>query len=171
MTEKNQENPNITTSIELSRKFEFYFIALVFTILGLSVQTASIVREYYQYVFEILAWVSLLVSGLAGLSRLEWLPVAYQHYGCSEIEKNNLNVISQGLEGRTVINEKGQAWPGANLNNAKQELENQIKKRDKEISEIEKRTTMKYQIHKWAFVVGIISLVVSRSILHLMKIF
>ena len=171
MNNKNQENPNITIARELSQKFEFYFIALVFTILGLSVQTASIIKDYYQYVFEILAWCLLLVSGLSGLSRLEWLSIAYRHYGSAEVEKNNLNAMNQGLGGRTIINEEEREWTNEELHQAKLRLEQQKIKREIESNKVDRRTVIKYRIHKWAFVIGAISLVISRVILNLKKIF
>lgn len=171
MSNSNNENANITIARELSQKFEFYFIALVFTILGLSVQTATITKENYQFIFEILAWCSLLVSGLAGLSRLEWLPIAYRHYGSAEIEKRNLNAMNQGLEGRPIINEEVKEWTEEELNKAKLELKNQLDKRNTEINKVDKCTILKYRIHKWAFIIGICSLVVSRIILNLRKIF
>ena len=163
------ENPNITISRELSQKFELYFIALVFTILGLSIQTSSITNHWYQYVFEILSWFFLLVSGLFGLSRLEWMPVAYRQYGASDIEKNNLNKLNQGLAGRMMIDENGKKFTEDELLKLKQELSDQIVKRGNEIEKVDKKTGIAYQIHKWAFVAGIISLFISRSILVITK--
>jgi len=63
--DKNQE-----ISIQTQQKFEFYFLALVFTVLGLSIQT-SVFSSKLQSAIEIAAWAFFLISGLAGLSRME----------------------------------------------------------------------------------------------------
>lgn len=56
-------------------KFEFYLIGLVFTLLVLSIQTAKFGQSNLSNFFELSGWVSLAVSGLFGLSRLEYIPV------------------------------------------------------------------------------------------------
>jgi hypothetical protein len=63
-------------SRELQEKFELYLLALIFTILGLAIQTAKLGANRVVDVLEVLGWLSLVVSGLIGLSRLEWVPVA-----------------------------------------------------------------------------------------------
>ena len=56
-------------------KFQFYGVALVFTILGLSIQTATFDGHIIARICELFSWLMLLVSGLSGLSHLEWNPV------------------------------------------------------------------------------------------------
>lgn len=172
MNGKNQENPNITIAREISQKFEFYFIALAFTILGLSVQTASVTKECGQYFFEFFAWGSLLISALAGLSKIEWSSVVYLLYGSLEIEGNHLKEINQDLlKGSHSINENGEEWTDDKLREVKNQSESKISKGKIRVDNIEKWSKVKYKIHKWAFVAGVSSLVISRIILNLNKIF
>lgn len=166
MNKSTPEDGNLKIAIELSQKYDFYFLALVFTVLALSVQTAEVINEYYQYFYEIGAWTLFSISGLAGLSRLEWLPNAYIHYSSSEIEKNNLKAVKNG----NIMNEKGETWPSESLSKAENNLERQIKKREKEIGRIERSSLIKYRWHKWCFILGIFSLIISRAIFQLIKI-
>lgn len=64
-------------AIELRAKFEFYLLALTFTILGLSIQTAEFGRYLSADAFELAGWLALFVSGTTGILRAEWVPVAY----------------------------------------------------------------------------------------------
>jgi hypothetical protein len=102
---------------------------------------------------------------------LEWLPIAYRHHGSQEIEKNNLSTINQGIQGRPIIDSTGEEWTDEQLQKSKNELEEQISKRSKKIATLEKSTMLKYKIHKWGFVIGLISLIVSRTIINLSRVF
>lgn len=61
--------------------FELYVLGLTFTILGLSVQTASFGVALLADSAELLGWVSLLISGLFGLHRGLWKPNLYNVMG------------------------------------------------------------------------------------------
>jgi len=97
-------NPNLEIAQKLQERFEFYLIALAFTILGLSIQTASFSRNPVPDMLELSAWCSLLISGLVGLSRLEWIPVAYKaHEEVVEI-KGELERLREALrQGHTEV--------------------------------------------------------------------
>ena len=56
-------------------KFEFYVISLVFTLLALSIQTSKFGSSNIADASELSGWVSLLVSGLAGLWRMQFVPI------------------------------------------------------------------------------------------------
>src|SRR5262245_61962142 len=73
---KNAET-NLDVARKLQEKYEWYFLALIFTVLGLSVQTAKLGHSFGADIFEVMGWVSLLVSGIAGLSRVELAPKQY----------------------------------------------------------------------------------------------
>ena len=60
--------------VRLQNRFDFYAVALAFTLLGLSVQTARFGQGHWADCLELLGWVALLISALAGLWRLEKSP-------------------------------------------------------------------------------------------------
>ena len=162
-----EENENIRIGRDLALKFDFYFIALIFTVLGLTVQTASFGNEWGQYVFEILAWASLATSGFAALSRLEYLPVAYKNQGYLQTESHHLKTVERGLEGEPIVkSEMGEDWSPEELVSAKKELETHIGERKMRIERIEKRCALKYRIQRIGFMTGIICLIISRGILN-----
>lgn len=70
--------PNVQHARDIQWKFEIYLLGLVFTLLALAVQTAKLGGGTWPALLEISGWLSLLVSGLSGLSRVEWLPVIHQ---------------------------------------------------------------------------------------------
>lgn len=163
----NEENYNFVISRQISQKFEFYFIALTFTILGLSIQTASFTNINSQCFMEIIGWLCLAFSGLAGLSRLEWLPVAYRHYGSLQQEKNSLNVFNQGLQGRTILKGNQEEWSIEELKDTQGNLTTRITEREKVIKRLDRSTVIKYKIHKWGFVIGVFCIIFSRAIIGL----
>ena len=67
------------TAKEYALKFDFYFLALTFTILGLSVQTAELTEETIAVVLELIGWLGFLCSGVMGLRRMERFPLLYQN--------------------------------------------------------------------------------------------
>jgi len=55
-------------------KIEFYFLGLTFTLLALAVQTFKPSTSLTADVVETGGWLLLLISGLVGVSKIEWIP-------------------------------------------------------------------------------------------------
>lgn len=70
--------PNIHAAQRFQERFEFYLVALTFTLLGLAAQTASFGQLPVADLAELAAWGALLLSGLTGLARLEGIPHFYK---------------------------------------------------------------------------------------------
>jgi len=157
-------NQNEEISIRLKERFEFYVIALTFTILGLSIQTASFGASLLSDSFELLGWLFLFISGLVGLSRLEWIPVAYSVH--AEIQ----NWQSEAARLRQYQQMGRAAVPVVDDERGIVPIEEAIHAQDAEVTclrpkaeNIEKWTLRKYTIHKWTFILGLIFLLLSRS--------
>lgn len=59
---------------EVLAKFEFYFLALTFTLLGLSLHTSDLAgAPFASKVLEVAAWSLLALSGFVGLSKMNWI--------------------------------------------------------------------------------------------------
>jgi hypothetical protein len=145
-------------------KFQFYGVALVFTILGLSIQTATFDGHVIARICELFSWLMLLVSGVAGLSHLEWNPVIrIQMVQKDEAEEKANQLLTQKNQGFLQVNVL-QANKLVPIDQRIEEYESYVGKLDTQITKLDRKAEIKYQIFKWAFVAGIVFLAAGRSI-------
>ena len=168
MTDRRYDEANQEYARQTQQKFDFYFIALVFTILGLSIQTSVMTLLNWQRFFEILSWVCLLLSGLSGLSRLEWISVAFRQYGSRQSDMRDAEKTEQGLAGAPILKQDGSPMSKEEIIKMKKYYKENIDSRTEEIRRIEKGMSFKYKIHKWGFVIGLCALIISRAMQKLM---
>lgn len=165
-----QENENYTIGRNITEKFEFYFIALVFTILGLAIETSNLTSQHHQYLWEVGSWGLLFISGIIGLFRLEWKAVFFIQHGNLQQEKRSLDKLKYGLGGRTILKNPNETWTTEELSDAKKKVEDNILFRKQEIKKINRITIWSYKIHQWAFALGLLILIVSRILAQLKNI-
>lgn len=156
-------DPNIEVAQKYIERFEFYFVGLIFTILGLSIQTAKFFQTIIPDGFELLAWMSLLVSGFMGLIRIEWTPIAHQYISKKKGLSKEIDEITMHKGGGT------EKLPGVDGEIDTDELrENKtwaLEKVGSNLKDVEKKLSYSYEIRKWLFLAGIILLVLARGII------
>jgi hypothetical protein len=135
---------------ELQHKYDFYFLALVFTVLGFTIQTANCSKSY-QLFLEIPSWICFAVSGFYGLSRLEWRPAIYRNY---DKKFHEIKLLGQTKSKPTLQSSQPDLVS---------KLESNIAQRDKLEDELVGEDRTKYSIHKWLFMIGIVFLIASRA--------
>lgn len=150
-------------SRQLQEKFELYLLALIFTLLGLAIQTAKFGSVQAANALELLGWFSLLLSGLVGLSRLEWLPVAYKtHWQLTDLKAEHYRLTDaaeRGIEQLPVIGNS----ESCGIHELISDRAEAIQKVESRVGELEKATQRKYSIHKWSFAVGLVLLIGARG--------
>jgi hypothetical protein len=158
------ENKNYAVAIDIQNKFDFYFIGLIFTLLGLSIQTSQfIAKNNLQNTSEVVGWVLLAISGLLGMSRLEWKPVMYRHFGELDSEKDTLNTLTQNINRATFINpDTGNKHPIDVIQKDIISYKQRVEIREGEIDKIENSSNLKYTLQKLSFFIGLVSLMLSR---------
>ena len=150
---------------KLQEKFEFYLIALVFTVLALAVQTVEFGNNLFSDITELLGWLALLLSGLAGLIRLEIFPVAYNKHAIlkdleqeifeyEEIKDSGKNSIRLALEDAKIV-------PIDPLISDRKKAIEALKP---VISNLENKIINRYRFHKWLLFSGITLIAASRSV-------
>jgi hypothetical protein len=145
-------------------KFQFYGVALAFTILGLSIQTATFEGHVAARICELLSWLALLISGLSGLSHLEWNPVIrIQMVRKDALEANSNQLVTQRNQGIREVNVL-QDNKVVSIEGRIAEYKSYIDKLDSQITKLDNKAEIKYTIFKWSFVIGIALLAASRSI-------
>ena len=154
---------NREISITVQQKFEFYFLSLTFVILGLSIQTAKLGTSIIPDLLEIIGWILLLISGIAGLSRMEWLPQIYNViHEMQDREKYRDEAKKRITEGDlrdAFIIDEGELP----IKEFLVKIDEGLKTLNAKVDKLEKKSLFKYKIHKYAFVFGVILLVASRS--------
>ena len=153
-------DPNLEHAINIKDKFQFYFLALVFTVLGLSIQTSQFTSTC-QAAIEVCACASLLVSGLAGLSRMEWMPLSYEHYSELTAQKAFLR---EAKTGRQLMDESGKLMSPLEAEHFIKDVNGRMKERTAFMDKLDRKERVRYNMHKWLFVIGLALLVVSRAI-------
>jgi hypothetical protein len=69
---------NLKAAQDVHHKLEFYLVALAFTTAAFATQTGRFSGLVIGDMIELLSWVLFVLSGVLGLMRLEYLPVAYR---------------------------------------------------------------------------------------------
>ena len=88
-------DPNTQVGQRLQEKFEFYLVALTFTLLGLAAQTAEFGNFIGADLTELAAWGAMLLSGLKGLDRLERMPHLYELFSRQAEQEGYLTHIQR----------------------------------------------------------------------------
>lgn len=155
------DNSNLDISIRVQEKFEFYFLSLTFIILGLSIQTSKFGTHPIADGFELLAWMSLFVSGLSGLSRMRWVPSLYKVKDVivrRERYRDEAKRRESIGENHVIQDEKEKpidAFIG--------EVSHGVKEAEDQLSELEAKNDLKYQLHISGFTIGLFFLIGSRG--------
>ena len=131
---------------QTQEKFEFYIISLVFTLLALSIQTSTFGVSSVADAFELLGWLFLLTAGLFGLWRMEYKSLervkgAQGEHELFVLETNETESIVDRIrsyqEGISVL--------------------------DPIIEKLDKDNTIKYTVHRYTFISGLLFLLLSRG--------
>ena len=144
-------------------KFEFYIISLVFTLLALSIQTAEFGVSIISDSFELLGWGLLLVSGIAGVWRLEYISLERVKYCLKqEYEDKIIDLKKSLLQGQTTIH--------VLETNTDELIPERIEAYKKYITalkpvieKIVKNNFTKYTVHRYTFIAGLLFLLLSRG--------
>lgn len=148
---------------QTQEKFEFYLLSLVFTLLALSIQTAKFGSSIASDALELSGWLFLIVSGIAGLWRMEWSPVIRIHLAQKqEFEEENIKLKELQLQGQTELY--------VLESNSKQPISERIRNRENAISlltthitKTERKHFIKYNFHIYGFVLGILCIACARA--------
>lgn len=155
----------IKGSMEFARdvqlKFEFYFTGLIFTLLAASIQTAAFTHYPLQNAFELAGWAALLVSGVAGLSRLEWMPTNHEMHGRLSAANEEMRALQAAVAaGRRFVNEKMEEVNVSVYVPKQQASLDAVTLHDKKLL---RRALLKHETRKWAFLVGLCFVIASRA--------
>lgn len=162
MAEKSSEQLNIEIAQKLQERFDTYLVSLIFTLLGLSVQTAKFVAVPAT-VMEIAGWACLLFAGLAGLSRFESMPHAYKlaglRHGKEDMARETQRAILQGAREFYVTPLKREVPAEQYL----AETEESIRKIAEHQKPLDRRLSRTYRATKYSFVCGLVLLLGARA--------
>ncbi|MDD5240858.1 MAG: hypothetical protein PHG47_03940 [Sulfuricella sp.] len=152
---------NNEAAVETQQKFDFYFLGLIFTVLALSVQTAKF-PSVVSTVFELSAWLSLLISGLAGLSRFEGASRQYLAFDMQDELRGQRSQIQQNaLNMSTVLDvSTGKKIP---VERALEEIDEKLGRVQVKIGGMERVAGMKYRAERFGFLSGVCLLMVGRG--------
>ena len=153
------------TSESFLEKFEFYFIGLTFTLLGASIQTSNFQGySIFSIYLELMGWGLLTVSGLIGLSKIEWISsilyVKTRKSSLEEVAKQLRLSQAQGLT-NALNADNGQR---ISIKDTLANLDNTIENYNSHLNNIGKRHEWKHQVQKYSFAVGLIATAIARGI-------
>jgi hypothetical protein len=153
---------HIDIAQSIREKFDFYLVGLSFTLLGLSVQTATFGSLIVADIFELTGWAFLFVSGLSGLSRMEWSSHAHKAYSMRDDNQERLRTLQRGIIERAdfVASDTGETLsPQGEI----QLAHNNIKTIDEALKGINRSLIKRYWIQRIGLIAGIVLVLISRA--------
>jgi hypothetical protein len=122
---------------------------LVFTLLAAAVQTAKFSDSRISDALELLGWIALLASGIAGLWSLEYYPVVYS--------------------GKANIRDHADRIDNAPDFEAASAGARDFEKASEKLRHLQAFTEKRYSAHRWLFVFGLACLLIARGYLPMQR--
>ena len=147
----------------IQERHESYLLTLTFTLLALAVQSASFGAIFWRNNIELLGWISLLVSGLAGLSRTEWLS---QLFGAQSRKDDAEAIVRRYLIAKAQRNTGVLMVEEERISSIEEEIrvaKDRAATIAKSVDELTARTQLRYKVQRIAFVIGLLCLMISRG--------
>ena len=152
-----------TAAQQMQSQFRLYFVSLVFTLFAASIHTAKLGSSIVQDVTEIFGWVCFLVCGLLALWYLEQVPLVVEKYANTSGLEQQLNEAKtkklQGVKSIYVLPIDGTQSIEDRISNLQTSLGTLESNADKHLDKIGNL----YDFCKYAFIAGLIFILVSRS--------
>jgi hypothetical protein len=139
---------NLQSAQDVQHKLEFYLVALAFTTAAFATQTGKFSGFVVGDVVEVLSWVLLVLSGIVGLMRLEYLPVAYRVHDYIQVRRESISEHEDDDQQHEAI----------------ADLRTQVAETEPKLREIERKNQARYVWQMRLLVVGFGMLLVARVI-------
>ena len=171
MTDSSHVTKQLETAERLQSQFRYYFVALVFTLLAASIQTAKFGESNVQTISELVGWALFAVSGLVALSYLEWEPLIREQLA-------HRDDFSRQVNGAKVAKLQGTNQVHVLSSGAMQSIEERISTLEDSARKLSIATDqrlsiagLKYEIWRWSFVAALAAMLVARGGSALVNIF
>lgn len=142
---------------ESQKKFDYYFLAVILTLLSLSIQSykpGDFVSLNYVIAF---VWVLLLISFLTGMYRQERINISLFNEAEKTWMSNELEGIEKAINNSTeIVKSTGEHWTPQEIRQERDKFKRLIDKVNNNISKSDKHAISAYNIQKWTFVVSLI---------------
>ena len=145
-------------------------MALVFTCWALAIQTGKLSDNHYQQAMEFIAWSCLLISGLAGLKRMENVPVLFRYFHEQNKDKSIASDLKQTRHTHMTLDKlTREEIPQEDIEKSISLRESRVKQRREMIEDVENKTQIAYSLHKWFFIIGLVSVMLSRGFFYYLE--
>ena len=166
MSEQPQPDQNQIDARRYQQAFDLYALSLTFTILALSIQTASFGECAVRDSIELLAWLALLFSGLCGLNRGLWTPNLFNLFGSKPMLQDQMkHARSEYYQNKEIIDPEEDPEQLQASHHAMKEAEKAVQLAEKIIYDVTKKIETCLEIQKYCFFLGVIALVIARAYL------
>lgn len=172
MTEPSSKQLNSEAAYKIRTKLDFYFLALTFTILGFSVETARFGRTPATDAAELIAWLFLFISGMGGLRRLFRLPILYDAFSVKAGKQEAINELKKAkVEQGQTLAYVGPVDATLPSDEVIAELGHTVETIDTAIKRLNKQLNRRYRVQAGAFFIGMLALMVARGLAALVDLF
>ena len=150
------------SAVDIQAKFELYFVTLVFTLLGLAIQTSKPAANSYLAFSELLSWILLLSTGLIGMYRIVRIPMILNVFAEINRTENSL----QELQNHSLTNSTQHIQTDVGIVPIADVISNRevkINSLEKQKNSINNLLTKLFKMQWYFFIFSLILLIVSRG--------
>ncbi|WP_144898059.1 hypothetical protein [Luteimonas cucumeris] len=147
----------------LQSQFRYYFVALVFTLLAASIQTAKFDSSSVRTISELAGWALFAVSGFVALSYLEWEPLireqlAHRDSFSQQVDEAKAAKL-RGVSEIHVLSSGGMQSLDDRISN----LEDSVRKLSDAADKRLGVAGVKYEMWRWSFVLALVAILIARG--------